>query len=599
MSDRTTLYGRAQRDISLVDGPNGNALDLLHTINHPANYFIALQHVFSASFGNEAKVYVNRSPFQNPQSSVLPYAVTTPNFESINNNSADIEVGTTYGVVDNLTFTHGRNTLKTGIEIRRVRLNQGKTASNTLDFASDTDFTNAFLSDVKFTAPWCCHKFRRGFYMPYVQDEWKLTSTFTANLGLRYEYYGVANEADNATTVFDLDRFHGVCLGSHSRNLPGPAPINTPACPNNPVLYNSNYLNFDPRVSFAWAPGIFHGKTVIRSGFGIYHGAAQNDDLNAGLESDTFTGSIQEVPLNAAFEQTVPDLSGFENAADNPRALQREKRRDLYAETWGLTIEHELPAQFMLSAAYLGSHGVRLFSRGAVNLCTSVPDAGGNCTRTLDPFYPDGDPFGSVDIKRDIGSSSYHALQLSVERRLVNGFSFQARYTFSHSINDGSTGGGESNGPENVNCLGCDKGPSVFDIRHNFAAEAVYQLPFGAGKRYLQYDGAWGKLVGGWSVSSIGLYHTGHPLTVLFNAQPDQLPDGNDQTNQRPDLIPGVPLYLPGGGKNGNPLINADAFQAPPQNLDPNSAPGAVTRFGNEGTVIFARCRTGRLTCNS
>jgi hypothetical protein len=593
LSDKTTLYGRAQRDISLVDAPNGNDLDLLRTINHPANYFLALQHIFTSNLANEAKVYVNRSPFENPQASVLPFSVSEPNIETINNNQADIEIGTTYGVLDNLNYTHGRHTFKAGMEIRRVRLNQGKTASNTLTFASDADFTNAFVDQVKFTAPWCCHKLRRGFYMPYFQDEWKVTSTFTANLGIRYEYYGVASEANNSTTVFDLNRFHGVCLGSHSRNLPGPSPIDTPPCAPNPVLYNSDFLNFDPRLSFAWAPGALHGKTVIRSGFGIYHGAAQNDDLNAGLESDTFTGSLQNAPLSPAFEQTVPNLAGFSNAANNPRALQREGRRDLYAEVWGLTIEHELPAKFMLSAAYLGSRGVRLFSRGAVNLCTTVPDVNGNCTRTLDAFYPvtaanpNGDPFGSVDIKRDIGSSSYHALGLTVERRLVKGFSFLGRYTFSHSINDGSTGGGESNGPENVNCLACDKGPSIFDIRHNFTADAVYQLPFGAGKRYLQYDGAWGRIVGGWSVSTIGLYHTGHPLTVLYNVQPDQLPDGNDQTNQRPDLVPGVPLYLSGGGKNGVPLINANAFTAPPQNLDPNSAPGAVTRFGNEGNGIL------------
>ena len=75
ISDKTTLYGRAQRDISLVDGPQGNLFDLLRTINHPANYFIALQHVFSTNTVNETKAYINRSPFHNPQSSVLPYQV--------------------------------------------------------------------------------------------------------------------------------------------------------------------------------------------------------------------------------------------------------------------------------------------------------------------------------------------------------------------------------------------------------------------------------------------------------------------------------------------------------------------------------------------
>jgi carboxypeptidase family protein/TonB-dependent receptor-like protein len=616
-SDTTTFYGRAQRDISLVHGPNGNSLDELQTINHPANYFVALQHTFSMNLINEVKVYVNRAPFHNPQASVLPYSVTTPNFETINNNSADIEIGTTYGVIDNLAYTHGRQTYKVGMEIRRVRLNQGQTVNNSLTFGGNDD--NLFdqpgasgppqLSQLLFIAPWCCHSLRRTFYMPYFQDEWKLSPTFTVNLGLRYEYYGVANEAHNATTVFDLNQFHGVCLGTNSRNIPLPiGPINTPPCPRAPSLYNADYLNFDPRVSLAWAPGALHGKTVIRAGFGIYHGAAQNDDLNAGLESDTFRGFLQNVGLQAGYEAASPDqalLSG-NASANQPRALQREGRRDLYAEEWGLTIDHELPGDFMFTIQYLGSRGVRLFSRGAVNLCETPVDANGDCIRPLDQYYPldpsnplevpsatnpnSFDPFGSVDIKRDIGSSTYHALELSLERRYQNGFSFQARYTFSHSINDGSTGGGESNGPENVNCLPCEKGPSVFDVRHNIAANTVYELPFGPGKSYLHNDGAEGKIFGGWSISSIGLYHTGHPLTVTYNVQPFQLPDDNDQTAQRPDLVPGVPLYLPGGGRDGISLINPAAFQAPPQNLAIDSPPsgplqgpiqGAVTRFGD------------------
>ena len=135
LDEKTTLYGRAQRDVSLVSGPNGNLLDQLQTINHPANYFIALEHTFSPNLSNETKFYVNRSPFHNPQASVLPYAVSTPNFETINNNSADIEVGSTYGIIDNLTLTHGRNTFKMGMEIRRVRLNQGQTTNNNLVFS--------------------------------------------------------------------------------------------------------------------------------------------------------------------------------------------------------------------------------------------------------------------------------------------------------------------------------------------------------------------------------------------------------------------------------------------------------------------------------
>jgi len=215
----------------------------------------------------------------------------------------------------------------------------------------------------------------------------------------------------------------------------------------------------------------------------------------------------------------------------------------------------------------------------------------------LDQYFPDPanpDPYGSVDYKSDTGQSTYHALFVSLERRFSNGLSFQTHYTFSHSINDGAVGGGEANGQENVSCRQCDKGPSVFDVRQNFTMNAVYELPFGPGKTYLTAAGALGKIVGGWELSSIGIWHTGHPLTISMglggNIQTGPfmgfpytylLPDGNDQTNQRPDVVPGVPLYLSGGGMNGMPLINAAAFQAPP--VDSN---GNLTRCGNAGNGV-------------
>jgi hypothetical protein len=335
---------------------------------------------------------------------------------------------------------------------------------------------------------------------------------------------------------------------------------------------------------------------VIRSGFGIYTGAAQNDDLNAGLESDRYTAFVNldpsgpGTPLLPAYQQAVPNLSGLGSNVANlqqPRALQRHGRRDLYVETWGFSIDRELPSNFLASAQYIGSHGVRLFSRGGVNFCITKPDSNGNCTRTLDQYYPGGDPYGSVDYKSDIGASSYNALLLSLQRRFTNGLSFQAGYTWSHSINDGSVGGGESNGPENVNCLPCDYGPSVFDIRHNVAADVVYELPFGTGKRFLNEGGVLNNIVGGWTFSSIGLWHTGHPLTITMNISPTQLPDGNDQTTQRPDLVPGVPLLLPGGVHNYTIPINPAAFAPPPlaagtdQFGVPYASYGLVGQFGD------------------
>lgn len=606
-SEKTTLYARAQRDISLSSAQinvSATGLDSDQVFNHPANYLVALEHIFTGSLFNESKFYINRSPFHNPHGSTLPFGVNTNMFSGIPNESADVEVGTTFGVVDNVTYTHGRNTFKMGMEYRRVRLNQGQTADNNLTFADDQSLISGTLSQIQFNAPWCCHGLRRNFFMPYFQDEWKITPTFTVTAGVRYEYYGVPTEATNRTTVFDFNTFHGVCIGSGSTNGPFPTPINSAPCPTNPALTNPDYRDVDPRMGVAWAPAALGGKTVVRAGFGIYHGAAQNDDENAGLESDTYRVKVnQAISMNTAYAQEIPDLSGLpiSRTAAHPRALQREGRRNLYAEDWGLTVEQAMPDNFVFSASYLGSHGVRLFSRGAVNLCSmpvTLSPVTGDCVRPLDQYYPDPnnpDPYGSVDYKSDIGQSTYHALGLSVERHFSNGFTLLSRYTWSHSINDGSVGGGESSGPENVNCLECDKGPSVFDIRNNFITDAVYQLPFGPGAKFLNDGGAMGKIFGGWQVSGMGMWHTGHPLTVnmdLSNSIPSGpfagfastylLPDGNDQTNQRPDIVPGVSPTLPGGGLNGTALINPLAFQAPP--VDAN---GNFTRYGNESNGMI------------
>ncbi|MFY9531043.1 MAG: TonB-dependent receptor [Candidatus Acidiferrales bacterium] len=581
-SDKTSFYGRATRDISLASLPNGNLLDQTQTINHPANYLFAVTHTFSTNIFNESKFGVNRSPFHNPQASVINLAVKIPLFSDLNNDNTDHEVGTSFAYIDNLTITHGRHSFKTGLEIRRIRLNQGKTVDTRITYASPTDFINNTLNQVSFTGSWCCHGLRRTFFLPYFQDEWKVTPTFTVNLGIRWEYYSVINEANNRTTIFDLQNFRGACIGSGSNSpLRATEPAN---CPKTPTAYFPNYRNWDPRVSFAWAPSRFHDKTVIRSGFGIYHGAAQNDDENAALESDRVTGSLsaadlppgQTLSFGPGDLQNPPNFGASVTPLPAVRALIRSGRRDLYVEEWGLTIDQALPGNFMFETAYLGSHGARLFARSYENTCVInvVVSGSPQCTQTLPNF-------GLVDSKQDVGTSSYNGLLLSLQRRFTNGFSFQTNYTYSHSINDASVGGGEANAPENVQCRACDRGPSVFDVRHNFTANSLYQLPIGPGKKYLNADGFAGKLLGGWSLSGIGSYHTGHPLTVTTSSlDPTLLPDGNTGSTQRPDLVPGVSLISP-GGRTTTQWINPAAFALPP--IGPN---GLFEHFGTAGNGI-------------
>ncbi|MFY9529628.1 MAG: carboxypeptidase regulatory-like domain-containing protein [Candidatus Acidiferrales bacterium] len=612
-TDGTSLYARGQRDIALSSAPLGNALDRQGITNHPGNYAIALQHVFTPSIVNEFKFGVNRSPFHNPQFSVFPIDVITPNWGELFNTNTDNEVGTTFSYIDNLTMTHGRHTFKTGIEIRRIRLNQGVTADNGITYAATSPpadpnflFFENHVDNLLYRSSWSGHALRRTLYLPYFQDEWKLTRTFTANLGIRWEYYGVANEVHNRTTVFDLQTFHGVCVGSGSIN-PLKA-TESPNCPKNPPLYSPNYRNWDPRIGFAWAPSKLHGNTVVRTGLGIYHGAAQNDDLNSALESDNIrqtltsnTGTTPQLAFGPGYLQDPPNFGTAGQAQPTPRALQRDKR-DLYVEEWGLTVDQALPGNFVFSTSYLGSHGVRLFARSFVNTClgrTNFSPTG--CQRPLDTFpAAPGVPFGLVDIKFDDGTSTYHGLQLSLQRRMTNGWSFQTNYTFSHSINDGSVGGGQANASENVACRACDRGPSIFDTRHNFVFNTIYQLPIGPGRAHWQASGFAGKLLEGWNLSGMGMWHTGHPLTVIFSPSASNLPDGNDQSDQRPDLVPGVSLTPPGGATSAL-WINPAAFQSPPTDIN-----GNLLRWGNAGRglvrapsvwqVDFALAKNTKLT---
>jgi carboxypeptidase family protein len=592
-SESTTLYARAQRDVAFARSPNGNLFDQNDTNNHPANYLIALQHFFGPNLLNEFKFGVNRAPFHNP---VLPgfidISLSTANFEPLNNSQADNEVGTTWSYIDNLTWTRGRHTLKAGIEVKRVQLNQGKTESLSITMkggvGDNTSLINNQVDTVDFTTSWDGHALRRTFVMPYIQDEWKVTPNLTVNAGLRWNYFAPITEAHDRVSIFDLQNCLGFC--------PPTAPLEYP-----------NYKNFDPRLSVAWAPDRFKGKTVVRAGFGIYHGAAQNDDRNAALESNrTETKFIvdqhgltqTDLMFQPGYLQKPPDLNLPASAGQGQviaRALIRH-HPDLYVETWGLSLQQALPQNFLFTVSYLGSHGVHIFTRNYENLCDpgqlhpAVGQAIGPCVRPLDThpiLNPDGTvygTFGTIDFKTNAGDSSYHGLLFALDRQFKNGISFTAKYTLSHSINVGTVGGGEANAPQNADCLACEKGPSVYDVRHNIVLASVYQLPFGPGKAHFS-EGLGAQILGNWTTSLLWNWHTGHPLTVTMDVSgnPNFLPDGNDGTagNQRPDLVPGVSVVP--AGQNSNNWINAAAFAAPP--YDPQT--GALLRYGNSGNGLI------------
>ena len=539
-TDRTFFYFRMVIDDAFAQAPLNNLFDTQQVINRPQNYVLALDHIFSPNIFNEAKFGVNRSPFRNPQASVLNIAVNTNNFESLNNDTADNEIGTTWNYIDDLSITRGRHNLKMGMEVRRIWLNQGQTPQTTVNFTDNNSLIQDQVDSFSVYTGWYSRGLRHTFVLPYFQDEWKVTPDFTVNLGLRWEYYAPIHEVNDHVTVFDLYGCHGICA------------------PGAPLEY-ANYKNFDPRVGLAWAPS---EKTAIRAGWGIYHAPAQNDDRNAALESsDVRVGLSSADNPNLSFP-IEPFLPQAFSQGQTPRALYRH-HLDLYAMEYGLSVQQNLPAGVVLDTGFFGSSGRRLFARSYVNV---IDPATG-----LRPLPG----FGQVDIKYDDGNSEFDSFHVGPSRRYRNGFLWELKYLWSHSINDGSIGGGEANAPENVACRACDRGPSVFDIRHNLVVNSVYELPFGPGRAHFSH-GIASRILGGWELSGLGVWHTGHPLTVVMNPDSSFLPDGNGGSDQRPDLVPGVSVVPP--GQNANNWINPAAFTAPP-----TDANGNLLRWGNAG----------------
>ncbi len=168
--------------------------------------------------------------------------------------------------------------------------------------------------------------------------------------------------------------------------------------------------------------------------------------------------------------------------------------------------------------------------------------------------------FGRIDEKRNDGNSNFNALQVSLHRRMARSLTWGTEYMWSHSINDGATGGGEGRQIQNVRCRACDRGNSETDIRHTITSNWIYELPFGPGRKHLS-SGVGSKVLGGWEMSGIWTMRTGRPLNITVTRSSNDLPDGNSR-DPRPNLVAGAPIYPAGGSTFGN-WLNPAAFSVP------------------------------------
>jgi hypothetical protein len=473
---------------------------------------------------------VNRANYHNWSYGIAPVAisVSSASFSGLTNDSLDTEVGTTFSYIDNLTVVRGRHTLKFGANVMRIRLNNsGNTiTTQSLTYASTDDFINNKASSATYLQGEGVVGNRRTFYQGYGQDEFKVTPNLTLNLGLRYEYYTVAHEILNRSAVVDIAGCGGFC------------PKGTP-------YYAPNTKDFGPRVGLAWAPAFLHGKTTIRSGFGIYYGGNQNDDFSDPAESYVPRYSLS----SSDFPALAYPLTAFldpKNQLFSPKAIDRH-RKDLSYNNWDFVVQQELGHDFVGQVSYIGGQGHHLFDKYTVNLIN--PATG---TRPLAGF-------GSFGLKANDGNNTLNTLQASLQRRFIRGLLFQMNYMWSHAIGDASIGSGESVSFQDMACRACDRSSTTYDVRHVMTTNAVYQLPFGKGTKVLA-DGPLSQLVGGWELAGIASARTGLPVNITVSRTAAAMLDGNT-SGQRPNLVPGVPIYA--ANQTINNWFNPAAFSAP------------------------------------
>lgn len=539
LSDRTTMFGRYNTNDALLSDPAG-IRDIYQ--NEEAarthNAVLQVQRTFGPSTVNETRLGLNRNPRVERDTGIFLESFSIPGLTELPTTESQSEIGTTFSLINNLSLFRGRHNLKFGGEVRRIHVNTGWTPSIDVDFATIQDFIGNRVDEIDIDEGLPMAGGRRTYYFGYAQDEIKVRHNMTLNLGVRYEYYTVLREVNDRLLVFDTG------IGEF-------AAIGTPA-------YLPDRNNFAPRVSLAWAPGFLKEKTVIRAGYGMYYGPGQVDDVMAGIESTEQSFSLTAADLPGLSYPIAPFIGAAQSEGRTPRHLLPH-RRDMYAQHWGLSVEQQLPATFTMQVGYNANNAHKILSRTYINVL--IP---GTNRRP----WP---AFGRIDSKESAGNGTFNALQVSLKRRMTGSLQWQTEYMWSHAINDAAIGGGESAAPQNISDRRAEKGDSQYDIRHTITTNMVWQLPFGPGRPFLR-GGFGGKVLGGWELSMIHSARTGRGINIAITRSARDLPDGNT-SNQRPNLVPGVPIYPE--NQTIHNWLNRDAFAVP--------APGT---WGNLGRFI-------------
>ena len=386
-------------------------------------------------------------------------------------------------------------------------------------------------------------------FAAFVQDDWKIASNFTLNLGFRYEPYFGIHDGNDEIIAYRPD-VQSALLPNAPRGLliPGDPGVSS-------TTYNKDWNNLGPRVGFAWLPFGANSHTSVRSAYGVFYNTERGYLLNETQLNQPFVLNVS-IPNPASLENPwagYPGGNPYPFTPPNTAQARQAYRFNLpmpisrffdpssatpYNQQWNFSVQQELPAEFVLSVAYVGSKGTRLWLNREINPAVYIPGNGSNGQ----PLSTAGNidsrrlnrNFQGIDKASTDGNSTYHSLQISGKRRFSKGFYIMSNYTYSKALDYESLDRNASL-PQNPFDLRSEHGPADFDRRNSFVTSFLYQIPSP------WTHGVAGKLTQGWRTNGIYRYVSGSPLTV----------------------VPGTDRALQGGGNQrvnvtGNPVLGGD-----------------------------------------
>jgi hypothetical protein len=395
---------------------------------------------------------------------------------------------------------------------------------------------------------------RANMWDGYFTDDWRLSSGFTLNAGVRWEYGSPITERYGR--LVNLDFVNGFANEA-------PVVANSPVGPLSGQHYPSSlvrrdWAGFEPRIAFAWHP-ILASSLVIRGGYGVYYDTSVYMSIAMRM--------VQQSPLSKSLSvQSEPGnvltlANGF-NAVPGftPNTFAIDPNFQVgYSQNFQLSVQRDLPAAMMFTGTYLGIKGTRARQEFFPN--TYPAGVSDPC-----PACPSGYAYLSSN-----GNSTKHTGTLQVRRRLHNGFTATAQYSYSKAIDDASLGGrgqGVILIAQNWLDLAAERGLSNFDQRHLLNLQAQYSTGVGLGGGGLM-SGWRGALFKEWTLSSTVQVGSGLPLTPIWFAPQG----GTGFTGSLRPMYTGAPLYDAPSGR----FLNPAAFIAPPSGVYGNAGRDSIT----------------------